>query len=67
VPDVVREGETGFLIDGVEESELTADITSILERDDLDQISRNGRALVLDEYSFEAAVKRYRTILTEID
>lgn len=66
VPDVVREGETGFLIDGVESRQLTDEITDILQRDDLGEISMAGRALVESEYSFSAAVERYDEILREI-
>ncbi|MBV0923124.1 glycosyltransferase family 4 protein [Halomicroarcula limicola] len=65
VPDVVREGETGFLIDSREPSALREGIESILDRDDRERISENGRALIEREYSFEAAVERYRAILRQ--
>jgi glycosyltransferase involved in cell wall biosynthesis len=64
VPDVVREGETGFLMDSREPADITAGIEAILARDDLDEVSRRGRALVEEEYSLAAAVERYRAILT---
>ncbi|WP_135302724.1 glycosyltransferase [Haloarcula amylovorans] len=64
VPDVVRDGETGFLIDSREPSALRDGIESILNRDDRERISQNGRALIEREYSFEAAVERYREILS---
>jgi len=66
VPDVVRDGETGFLMTSQEAELMADDIATILGRDDLDRISAAGRALICEEYSFEAAVDRYRGILDEI-
>jgi glycosyltransferase involved in cell wall biosynthesis len=66
VPDVVRDGETGFLMASQEAAAMEQDIAEILSRDDLDRISEAGRTLIREEYSFEAAVDRYRAILDEI-
>jgi glycosyltransferase involved in cell wall biosynthesis len=66
VPDVVREGETGFLLDSREPAALRETVLDILERDDLDSISENGRDLIAAEYSFEAACERYRCILSSV-
>ena len=66
VPDIVQEGETGFLRDAEEVNSIAADIETILNRDDLSEISRNARRLIEDEYSFEVAVERYRRILDSV-
>jgi len=63
VPDVVREGETGFLIDSREPAALASGIERILSREDRGKISENGYELIRDEYSFEAAKARYVEIL----
>ena len=63
VPDVVRPGETGFLMESRNPAAISSDIERILSRDDLERISANGRALIEREYSFDAAVDRYRDIL----
>ena len=63
VPDVVRDGETGFLMDDLDADAIARDVAAILDREDLPAISRNGRNLVEAEYSFPAAVDRYRAIL----
>jgi glycosyltransferase involved in cell wall biosynthesis len=63
VPDVVRDGETGFLMADLGADAVRRDVEAILERDDLLEVSRNGRELVEAEYSFEAAVERYREVL----
>jgi glycosyltransferase involved in cell wall biosynthesis len=66
VPDVVQEEETGFLMDDPDADAIRRDIGAIFERGDLPEISRNGRELIENEYSFEAAVERYRTILDAV-
>jgi glycosyltransferase involved in cell wall biosynthesis len=66
VPDVVREGKTGFLMDSVDDETIAHEIESILTRTDLHTISKNAWSLVEEQYSFSRAVNRYRTILTEI-
>lgn len=66
VPDVVREGETGFLMEDVDDEAIARKIEEILTQADLNEISKNTRSLVEDQYSFSGAVNRYRAILTEI-
>lgn len=63
VPDVVRDGETGFLLQTVDGSTIAREIESILAREDIKEISAGARALIEKEYSFEAAVARYKRIL----
>ena len=63
VPDVVRDGETGCLMEELGADAIRQDVEAILEREDLPEMSRNGRELIEAEYSFEAAVDRYRDIL----
>ena len=66
VPDVVRDEETGFLIDSRDPAALRVGIEEILARDDLSELSANGRELIETEYSFEAACDRYREILAAV-
>ena len=63
VPDVVREGETGFLMATVDGAVIADEIESILRRDDLAETSANARGLIEAEYNFDAAVARYEDIL----
>lgn len=64
VPDIVQEGDTGFLIADQDPDEIVNGIAEIIERSDLNDISRAARELIEAEYSFDAAVRRYREILT---
>ena len=66
VPDVVRDGETGFHLVADTPDELAAAIRDALERPDLAETSTAGRRLVKAEYSREAAIQRYREILTRV-
>jgi glycosyltransferase involved in cell wall biosynthesis len=63
VPDVIDEGETGFFLDRTDPTHIRDEIRSILDREDLAEISRTGRRYVDRYYSFEAAADRYRNIL----
>jgi glycosyltransferase involved in cell wall biosynthesis len=66
VPDVVRAGETGFLMDSRDPEAIRQRLLDILAREDLPTISATGRRLIEDEYSFEAAKDRYREILAAV-
>jgi len=65
VPDVVRDGETGFHIRSRAPDRLSAQLRRILDDEDLATISATGRELVETEYSFDAALDRYRAILRD--
>lgn len=66
VPDVIREGETGFLIESRKPSTLRDQIVEILDREDLPEIATRGRALIEAEYDHAAACERYRDILQSV-
>jgi glycosyltransferase involved in cell wall biosynthesis len=66
VPDIVRHEETGFLLERVTPPAIAAEIESILDHEELDSISQQGRMLIETEYSFSAAVDRYDRILQQI-
>jgi glycosyltransferase involved in cell wall biosynthesis len=67
VPDVVRDGETGFLMSEREVETMVRDLRRVLSADeDLVSISARGRVLIEDEYSFSAAQVRYRELLSSL-
>lgn len=66
IRDVLEEGITGFLLDSRDPDTVAEDVTDILQDNDLATISKNGRELIEAEYSYEAAVRRYRKILIAI-
>ena len=64
VPDVVREGETGFLMDEHGGTAIANEVAEILDCPDLAEMSDRCRETIAEEYSFEGAVRRWRRILT---
>jgi len=66
VPDIVRDGETGFLLSEYRPEPIAELIEDCLSRDDLGRISAMGRDLIESKYSFDAAVLRYRELLTSL-
>lgn len=66
IPDVVREGETGWLMTETDPERIAGRIGTVLDFEDLPAYSRRGRALIEREYSFDAATRRYRAILSAV-
>jgi glycosyltransferase involved in cell wall biosynthesis len=66
VPDVVRPSETGFFMESTDPEAIRNDVERIMESGSLAQISENGRRLIEKEYSFDAATRRYREILSTV-
>jgi glycosyltransferase involved in cell wall biosynthesis len=66
VVDVIEPEETGFLINQTDSEALASAISEILAREDLHRISKNARNLAVREYSYEAAVSRYQSIVRSI-
>lgn len=63
VPDVVLEGETGFLMTEDGPEAIAARVEDIMDCDDLAAIGADARHLVEEEYDYEATVGRYREML----
>jgi glycosyltransferase involved in cell wall biosynthesis len=66
VPDLVRENETGYLMDETNPKAVAEKITSVLNRADLGTMSGNCRGLIEEQYNFNAAVERYERMLRKI-
>ena len=66
VPDVVRDGETGFHLHEETPDGVADAIQDALTRSDLETVSVTGRRLIEDRYSYSAAVERYRDILERV-
>jgi len=63
IPDLIRDGETGFIIAENSPESIARDIIRALSYPKLAEIVSNARALVEKEYNYQAAVARYRKIL----
>lgn len=63
IPDVIRDGETGFVMKQRDGELIASDIITILNEGSLSAVSERARSLTVDRYSFDAAVKRYESLL----
>ena len=66
IPDVIKEGETGFIMENNLPECITENIERALNHPDIYKIIKNARKLVEKEFTYEAAVERYRKILENI-
>ena len=65
IPDIIRDGETGFIMENNSPNCIAKNIRRVLEHQDLREITRNARILVEREFTYEAAVETYRKILND--
>ena len=63
MPDVVKDGETGFIMGNNSPECIAQNIIRALNHPNLGQIAGAARRLMEREYTHEAAVERYRKIL----
>jgi len=63
IPDVIKDGETGFIMENNSPECIAEDIVRALDYPTQEQITRNARTLVEKEFTYQAAVAGYRRIL----
>ena len=63
IPDVIKDGETGFIMENNSPKCFAENIVRVLECPDLDKVTKNARKLVEEKYTYEAAVERYKKSL----
>jgi len=66
VPDLIKDGETGFIMEDNSPECITKNIIKALNHPDLGKITKNARYLIESEYTYEATVKRFRKILASL-
>ncbi|MBA7664550.1 D-inositol-3-phosphate glycosyltransferase [subsurface metagenome] len=64
IPDVIRDGETGFILEDNSPECIARNIIRVLNHPNLDDIAMNARSLTEREFSYEAAVEKYNKILS---
>jgi glycosyltransferase involved in cell wall biosynthesis len=64
VPDVIKDGETGFILADNSPETIAKGVLRALGAPNLEEIGRSAYDLVSREYTYEAAVERYRGLLT---
>jgi glycosyltransferase involved in cell wall biosynthesis len=66
VPDVVREGETGMLLNEVQPGTIAHEIRQYLYGGAGHGLSENGRRSIEADFDFEAATRRYQSIMSSV-
>ena len=66
IPDVIKDEETGFIMGNNSPKYVAEKVIRVLNDSNLDIIVKNARLLVEREFTYEAAVERYRKILKEL-
>jgi glycosyltransferase involved in cell wall biosynthesis len=66
IPDFIKDGETGFLMEDNSPECIAANVIRALENPDLQSIAKRSRTLVENEFTFDKAVERWEKILEEI-
>lgn len=66
VPDVVKPGQTGFLMGNEPINETATKIVAILNNPELGSISAAGRSLVEEQFCYTAAVQRYQQLMLDL-
>jgi glycosyltransferase involved in cell wall biosynthesis len=63
IPDVIKDGKTGFILENNSPECIAKNILNVLTYPNLDKIVKSTRELVEKEFTYKAAVERYREIL----
>lgn len=63
IPDGIKDKETGFIMEDNSPECIARNVIRALECPKVDEIVKNARSLVEEKYTYEAVVKRYRSIL----
>ena len=66
IPDIITDGVTGLILEDNSSACIAENVIRALEHPDLERIVKNARVLVEREFTYEAAVERYRKILEGI-
>ena len=66
IPDVIKDGETGFILENNTPECIAENILRALNHKNLEEIVKNARNLIEERHSYKAAVERYKEILNKI-
>ena len=66
IPDVIRDGETGFIMEDNSPECIARNVMRALNDPDLEDVAERGRRFVEGEYTFEKVVEKWKGILRDI-
>lgn len=65
VPDIIKDGETGFLLDDISPESIEISIRRALSCMDAERVTSSAKRLMVNEYSYNEVVNRWKEILTD--
>ena len=65
-PDLRKDGKIGFIMENNSPACIARNVMRALEHPNLDKIVKNARELIEKDFTYEAAVERYKKILESI-
>jgi glycosyltransferase involved in cell wall biosynthesis len=66
LPDIIKDKETGFIIEDNTPNRIAENIITTLQYPKLDEIVTKARQFVTEKYTYETAVGRYKAILSQL-
>lgn len=66
VPDVIKDGESGFIMGNNSPECIAENIIRALEHPNLNEIGKNAMDIIEEKYTYDAVVERYREILKNL-
>jgi glycosyltransferase involved in cell wall biosynthesis len=66
IPNVITDGETGFIMEDNSPECIAENTNMVLKHSNLNEIVKNARELMEKDFTYEAAVEKYRKILESI-
>ena len=66
IPDVIKDGETGFIMENNSPECIAKNVIRALEHPNLNEIVKNARKLIEDEYSYELMVRKCKDSLDDL-
>lgn len=66
IPDLIQDGKTGFIMGDNSPERIAENVIRALEQPNIDEIAKNARKLIEDEYSYDVMVKKCRDSLDEL-
>jgi len=64
VPDLIKDGETGFILENNSPECIADSVIKVLNSKDLEKIVKNARKLIEEEYAYEPMVRKCRNALS---
>jgi glycosyltransferase involved in cell wall biosynthesis len=66
IPDILKEGETGFIMENNSPACITENINRALDSQNIEKISMNAKKMIETEFTFNKTVKRWKKLLDEM-